>query len=564
MKRSAFPRSQHFLVLALGVLFLTAPIRTAHANVYASQLAVSNPDGSTFDGNLGDGTGALLSFFLNDDATGVRVAIKEAASGTVVHEVDLGAQSRGRVETTWDGTGSQSGTAYVFEVTAEQNSYSDTEWTIFFDSGDIDIFTRGVDVVRNQNSPNFGLIFAPNTGGELGKGITIYNPDGSFHDPFLVAADVSSGGSIDWGGGSNSMFSGVLDDEDRFYVSAVTQGEVRRLNADFSVTPVVTGLTNPKGLWLTGTGAEKVLYIADDTRVVRAAIGSDDVFTGTPEVLAEFTEKFPRNIAVDDEGALYVSLRASNDTGSEPLALEKYDLSGTLPVTDGSAAWSFGPEVSYRVASIEIDPGTDRTSSADDRLYFATRAGSSSDADGIWRVNDLNDPFTGVTQVVSDVDLYNDISANINDRAAIKLDAAGNLILMENSNEHLFFLTPPGTGGLSTFSTTSLAFTVNRAVAIGEDELPDGYRLAQNYPNPFNPSTTVEYTIGRDGFTKVRVFNALGREVRTLVAAHQTSGTHQVTWNGDDESRRPLSSGVYLLVVESGRFRDTIQITLAK
>lgn len=535
------------------------------ADVFASQIRITNPDGSEFDRDLSDGTGALISFILNDDASNVVVAIKEEGSATAIDEIELGAQSAGLVEVEWEGEGAADGTNYVVDVTAEQDTYSTEEWTVFFDSGDIDIFSRGGDAVTDMSSPFFGLIFVPNSGGPLGKGITIYHADGSFHDPFLVTPDLSSGGDIDWGSGSDSMFGGTLDDENRFYVSAVNHGEVRRLNDDFSLTSVVEGLLNPKGLWIDGTGEDRVLYVADDSLVVRAAIGTEDVFEEDVEVVGRFSEGYPRNIALDDDGHLYVSFRTSNDLASDPVSLGKFDISGSLPVEDADNVWSIDSDATYRISSLEIDRGSDLETAGDDILYFGTRGGSDTDADGIWRVDDLEAFFPTVSQVVNELQLYNNTSSNINDRAAITLDAAGNFVLLENSNEHVFFASPPGEGETSSFTTTSHeAFTVDVAVAIEDGEVPTAYRLEQNYPNPFNPTTTIEFTLGGADYTTVKVYDTLGRELRTLVAEHRSAGAHQVQWDGRDATGRELSSGVYILEVVSGSFRDAVTMTLAK
>lgn len=560
-KRQAFI----FTLLAAGLFIIGITPRAAEADVFASQIKVTNPDESEFDQDFSDGTGALISFILNDNASSVVVEIREDGTENVVATLDLGAQSMGRVEVEWDGEGAVAGTTYVVDVTATQDTYSTENWTVYFDSGDINIFSRGGDPVTDMTSPFFGLIFIPNSGGPLGKGITIYNADGSQYEPFLVAADLSSGGEIDWGNSSDSIFGGVLDDEERFYVSAVTHGEVRRLNNDFSLTTVVEGLLNPKGLFIQGTGEDRVLYIADDSLVVRAAIGTEDVFTGEVEVVGQFSEGFPRNIALDDDGNLYVSFRESNELASTPVSLGKFDISGDLPVEDADNVWSIGADATFQIASLEIDRGQNLESAEDDILYFATRAGADSDADGIWMVDDLDAFFPTVSQVVNELDLYPDQSWNINDRAVVRLDAAGNFILLENSNEHLFFASPPGAEATNSFTTTSATtFMVNDIVAIGDDELPSAYRLDQNYPNPFNPTTTIEFSLGRADYTTVKVFDTLGREVRTLVAAQTPAGTHRVEWNGLDQTGRAVSSGVYILQVVSGSFRDSITMTLAK
>ncbi len=552
--------------MLLVVCLLIVPVQV-YANVYAAQLKASNPDGSDFDGNFSDGTGALLSFILNDAATAVSVSVRDLETGTEVASITAGALSRGSNSVEWDGTGSAAGRSYFFEVTAEQANASITEWTVFFDSGDIEIFTRGVDVVRDQSSSLFGLIYAPNTGGALEKGITIYNPDGSFHDPFLVAADISAGGSIDWGGGADPMFGGVLDDEERFYVSAIEAGEVRRLNTDNSLTTVISGLVNPKGLYMVGTGADRVLYVCDDTTVVRAAIGNDEVFSGTVELIGTFSDGFPRNIALDDEGSMYVSFRENNQLNSEPVSLNKYEISGALPVTDNDAFWFINPAQSFRVADLWVDHG-DPGDLLDDILYYSTRAGEGTFDDGVWRVDDLSSFFPTVTNLIDERDLYgNDDGANIQDRAAIAQDAAGNIILMENANEHVFFLSPPGEGATNSFTTSSPdTMTVGPPVSVGDRSglVPDGFRLGANYPNPFNPSTTVIYTLDESRQTTLTVFNVIGEEIRGLVDGVQVAGEHSVVWDGKDNFGNVVSSGVYLLVLKSGEFSQSRRMTLLK
>ena len=49
-------------------------------------------------------------------------------------------------------------------------------------------------------------------------------------------------------------------------------------------------------------------------------------------------------------------------------------------------------------------------------------------------------------------------------------------------------------------------------------EIPNAYILEQNYPNPFNPSTTIQFAIPEESFTKIEVYNALGEKVSTLVS----------------------------------------------
>jgi len=63
---------------------------------------------------------------------------------------------------------------------------------------------------------------------------------------------------------------------------------------------------------------------------------------------------------------------------------------------------------------------------------------------------------------------------------------------------------------------------------------------AGNYPNPFNPSTTISYSLPEEGRVQIKVFDALGREVRTLLDEVVGSGRHSIYWNGSNSA-----SGIY-------------------
>ncbi|MCX6161023.1 MAG: T9SS type A sorting domain-containing protein [Ignavibacteriae bacterium] len=54
----------------------------------------------------------------------------------------------------------------------------------------------------------------------------------------------------------------------------------------------------------------------------------------------------------------------------------------------------------------------------------------------------------------------------------------------------------------------------------------DNFNLSQNYPNPFNPSTTINFSIPKDGFVALKVYNALGQEVSSLLSENLKSGVY--------------------------------------
>jgi len=88
---------------------------------------------------------------------------------------------------------------------------------------------------------------------------------------------------------------------------------------------------------------------------------------------------------------------------------------------------------------------------------------------------------------------------------------------------------------------------------------PDKFYLYQNYPQPFNPSTTIKYQIPKTSFVSLKVFDALGREVVTLVNEEKTYGNYEVEFDGSG-----LTSGVYFYTLKSGEFSNTKKMSLVK
>lgn len=556
------PRLTALITMCLGVALLSV---NGYANVMAAQLRIANPDSGSFDGDFSDGSGALLFFYLNDTASAVTVDVIDVQTSSSVFQVGAGPMSRGLNSVAWDGSGSQAGGQYVIRVTAEQPNASTSDWTLFYDSGDINIFTRGVAVVTDETDPNFGLIFTSNDGGPLGTGINIYNPDGSFHDPFLVAPDISSGGTINYG--SDAPIFAVLDEQGRIYVSLKDLGKIMRINRDYSTQVIIEGLVSPKGLYVEGNGQDFTIYVAADNQILRANVGTADTFAVSQmELVGDFSGFFPHQIMRDDDGALYATLRADNSLGSDGRGIRKFDISGALPVSDNDALWFLFESKTFIANDLLLDHGSDPNTSTDDILYYCTRAGDGNDQDGIWRIDDINSFFPDTVRIMTEDTFYGS-DENVNARATLDFDAAGNIVFMENSNEHVFFISSPGAGATNSFITTAAdTFTVNVPLAIGDspNQVPNAYRLDANYPNPFNPSTTITYHLAKGGHTTLKIYNLVGQEVKTLVNGSQAAGEFKVTWNGRDNSGQAVSSGIYILTLRSGKFHQSRRITLLK
>ncbi len=85
------------------------------------------------------------------------------------------------------------------------------------------------------------------------------------------------------------------------------------------------------------------------------------------------------------------------------------------------------------------------------------------------------------------------------------------------------------------------------------------FKLLQNYPNPFNPSTTIQYTLAKDSFVNIKVYDAMGKEIKTLVNQFQPTGSYNTNFNATD-----LSSGIYFYRIIAGNFENTKKMIFLK
>lgn len=96
-------------------------------------------------------------------------------------------------------------------------------------------------------------------------------------------------------------------------------------------------------------------------------------------------------------------------------------------------------------------------------------------------------------------------------------------------------------------------------VSAEADGIPTEYSLSQNFPNPFNPRTCISYQIPNEGFVSLKVYDAIGNEIITLVNEEKTPGTYEVIFDGSD-----LPSGVYFYCIKAGEFVQTKKLVLLK
>ena len=98
--------------------------------------------------------------------------------------------------------------------------------------------------------------------------------------------------------------------------------------------------------------------------------------------------------------------------------------------------------------------------------------------------------------------------------------------------------------------------------------LPENYKLAQNFPNPFNPSTTIHFglapKLGESTFVTLKIFDAAGQEVKTLISETMAPGEYSIEWDGTNNNNRQVAGGMYLYQLITGDFVQTRKMVLLK
>lgn len=137
----------------------------------------------------------------------------------------------------------------------------------------------------------------------------------------------------------------------------------------------------------------------------------------------------------------------------------------------------------------------------------------------------------------------------------------------------------PNIGGMMTWSInwdkvttcnpTAYEYAQNYQLLFGptlyirNNETTDKYYLNQNYPNPFNPKTKIQFSITNNEssvqFVSLKVFDVLGKEVKTLFNEQLKPGTYEATFDGS-----ALNSGVYFYKLITDGFTDVKRMVLIK
>lgn len=90
-------------------------------------------------------------------------------------------------------------------------------------------------------------------------------------------------------------------------------------------------------------------------------------------------------------------------------------------------------------------------------------------------------------------------------------------------------------------------------------DVPSEFKLSQNYPNPFNPFTSFTYSLKQSGDVQISIYDAAGKEVKSIVNGFREAGSYQVTFEAQN-----FASGIYYYRIITSEFIQTNKMILIK
>ncbi|MCH7963277.1 MAG: T9SS type A sorting domain-containing protein [Bacteroidetes bacterium] len=602
-----------FLLLGTLILFGTINIK---ANVFASAI------GATFNGNFPANISYVLNqpatmviITITEDG-GPGVATITVTSGNGVNagfnDVDW--------DGSLDGGGTATSGVWSITIDASDNVGSDGFELVSYDTGPDSWYWSSAGVVGNRrnNSVNFGMAYVTErTGGTSGnpggketiKGLYLHNSFGQYRGGQQNIAYAEGNSQIPWADfatDEGSPWGVTIGPDDRVYCFVLPsnrddpkQGGLAVGDALWSSSSVETILafddqSNHNSIsdaLVVGLGADRWLYTVEQTsvrtgsdndsatdgdgfdtsHVKRYALGdAGGLFTGPGEVVIPSSMmKNSFRIEMDSDGFLYVVQQsyAALAIMDNLYGLSKWDVSSLPAIEVWHTDLNDAPEHADSLANADARATNFNGLGMDEAAgyLYVSRKNTARPLHNvlIYSMSDgtFMNSFASAESVVGGVitDLPGGGGSSIRD---VNVDAAGNVMVVNSSFEALRMYSPPD--GANSYTTNSpVQIDVDNGTVVSVNQItstvPSEYSLEQNYPNPFNPSTIINFSISESEFVTMKIYNALGEEVSTVVNEFLNAGTYNVNFNAEN-----LAAGMYVYKITAGNFTSSKKMLLLK
>lgn len=90
------------------------------------------------------------------------------------------------------------------------------------------------------------------------------------------------------------------------------------------------------------------------------------------------------------------------------------------------------------------------------------------------------------------------------------------------------------------------------------------FKLYQNFPNPFNYKTLIKFTLTKNDFVEIIIYNINGIPIKTLVSRKFPIGTHQIYWDGRNNFGNIVPTGIYFYRMSSNIYSEIYKAVFIK
>ncbi len=319
---------------------------------------------------------------------------------------------------------------------------------------------------------------------------------------------------------------------------------------------IFAGTANFLGVYLsTNNGTNWVQTSLNNRNIYSLAIKENNVFAGTYDYSNPYGVYMSTN-----NGADWVQTSLNNRNVSSLAVNENSIFAGTSSnygvylSTNNGTNWTQTSLNNRNVNSLAVKENNIFAGTTTFGVYLSTDNGTN------WTQTSLNNQSV-MSLAVNGNNVYAGTSANgvyvSNDNGTNwtqRNEGMGNLYIRSLCilNNYLF----AGTQTAGVYRRPLGELTGSQTIS---NEVPEHFSLSQNYPNPFNPSTKIRFELPKSDFFTMKIFDALGREVTTLVNEQLKPGTYETEFNGTVHP-----SGVYFYTMTVGNFVETKKMIMLK
>jgi hypothetical protein len=105
-----------------------------------------------------------------------------------------------------------------------------------------------------------------------------------------------------------------------------------------------------------------------------------------------------------------------------------------------------------------------------------------------------------------------------------------------------------------------IVYTLSDGTSVDDPTIPQSKLIVSCYPNPFSETNSILIKASEPGSCKLSIYNLRGQLIRSQSSYIKAAGDHTFQWDGRDETGRQISGGIYIAVVEAGRYKASSKV----